>query len=76
MEVYQEMLGNYEQMFGTLLKDAASPLEKGNHPELNSSYLLDLKGIKIYQLLIAMLQRVIQIGCFDITTAVMMMSCF
>ena len=60
-------------MFGILPKDAALPLEKGNHLELDSSDLLDLKGS---QLLIGMLQWVIQIGCFDIMTAVMTMSCF
>jgi hypothetical protein len=52
-----------------LPKDAALPLEKGNHPELDSSDLLDLEGIKIYQSLIGALQWVIQIGQFDITTA-------
>jgi hypothetical protein len=40
----KKMLSNYEQMFGMLPKDAALPLEKGNHPELDSSDLLDLKG--------------------------------
>ena len=49
-------------MFDMLPKDAALPLEKGNHPELDSSDLLDLKGIKIYQSLIGALQWVIQIG--------------
>jgi hypothetical protein len=48
----KKMLSNYEQMFGVLPKDAALPLEKGNHPELDSLDLLDLKGIKIYQSLI------------------------
>jgi hypothetical protein len=63
-------------MFRVLPKDAALPLEKGNHLELNSSDLLDLEGIKIYQSLIGALQWVIQIGQFDVTTAVMMMSHF
>jgi hypothetical protein len=71
----KKMLSNYEQMFGMLPKDAALPLEKGNHPELDSSDLLDLKGIKIYQSLIGALQWVIQIGQFDVTTVVMTMSC-
>ena len=72
----KKMLSNYEQMFSMLPKDAALPLKKGEHPELDSSDLLDLKGIKIYQLLIGALHWVIQIGCFDVTTAVMMMTCF
>jgi hypothetical protein len=45
----EKMLSNYKQMFGMLPKDAALPLEKGNHPELDSSDLLDLEGIKFYQ---------------------------
>jgi hypothetical protein len=70
----EKMLSNYERMFGMLPRDAASPLEKDDHPELDSSDLLDLEGIKIYQSLIGALQWVIQIGRFDVTTAVMTLS--
>jgi hypothetical protein len=63
-------------MFRVLPRDTALPLEKGNHPELDSLDLLDLEGIKIYQSLIGALQWVIQIGRFDVTTAVMTMSRF
>jgi hypothetical protein len=39
----KKMLSNYERMFRVLPRDAALPLEKGNHPELDSLDLLDLK---------------------------------
>jgi hypothetical protein len=45
-------------------------LAKGDHPELDTSDLLDMEGIKIYQSLIGALQWVIQIGRFDVATAV------
>jgi hypothetical protein len=72
----EKMLSNYKQMFGVLPRDAALPLEKGDHPELDSLDLLHLEGIKIYQSLIGTLQWVIQIGQFDVTMAVIMMSHF
>ena len=53
-----------------------SPLEKGDHPELDDSELLDAEGIQQYQLLIGLLQWVISLGRFDIATAVMSMSSF
>jgi hypothetical protein len=67
---------NYKRIFGCAPKHASSPLVKGDHPEIDTSPLLDLDGIKIYQSLIGALQWVIQIGRFDITTAVMTMSRF
>ena len=53
-----------------------SPLEKGDHPELDDSELLDAEGIQQYQLLIGSLQWAISLGRFDIATAVMSMSSF
>ena len=47
----------YEKMFGE--KPSAkiySPLEKGDHPEVDSSELLDAEGIQQYQSLIGSLQ--------------------
>ena len=70
------MTDNYERIFGSKPTPAASPLDKGDHPELDSSELLDIDDIKIYQSLIGALQWVIQIGRFDIATAVMTMSRF
>jgi hypothetical protein len=68
---------NYERMFGQPPKqNVSSPLEKGNHPETESSNLLDSKGIQMYQSMIGALQWMVTIGRLDITTAVMTMSGF
>jgi len=72
----EKMLENYKRIFGEHPKQAASPLEKGDHPELDTSDLLELEDTKIYQSLIGAAQWVIQIGRFDVTTAVMTMSRF
>ena len=72
----EQMLENYRRIYGRLPRPAHSPLVKGDHPEIDTSPLLDLEGIKIYQSLIGALQWVIQIGRFDIATAVMTLSRF
>jgi hypothetical protein len=64
-------------MFGeTPRQNVTAPLEKGDHPELDTSELLDDKGVKDYQSLIGALQWVITIGRFDVMTAVMTLSGF
>jgi hypothetical protein len=73
----EKLVMNYEQMFGQQpKKNLSSPLEKGDHPETNSSNLLDAKGIQMYQTMIGTLQWMVTIGGLDITTAVMTMSGF
>jgi hypothetical protein len=68
---------NYEQIFGQQPKqNVSSPLEKGYHPETDSSNLLDAKGIQMHQSMIGALQWMVTIGQLDITTAVMTMSGF
>jgi hypothetical protein len=47
------------------------PLDKGDHPKLDTSGLLEVDDIKIYELLIGTLQCVIQTGRFDIMMPVM-----
>lgn len=67
----------YEKMFGE--KPSAkmnSPPEKGDHPELDDSELLDAKGLQQYQSLIGPLQWAIYLGKLDIATAAMSMACF
>ena len=71
-----KMLENFQRIFGHMPRKATSPLVKGDHPELDTSDYLDEEFTKIYQSLIGALQWVIQIGRFDITTAVMTMSRF
>jgi hypothetical protein len=72
----RKLIDEYEREFGEKPRSYSSPLEKGDHPELDTSELLDLRGIKQYQSLIGSLQWVIQLGRFDITTAVMSMSSY
>ena len=62
---------NYKRLFGTGPKMASSPLPQGDHPELDTSELLDLEKTQIYQSLIGSLQWTIQLGRFDVSTAVM-----
>jgi hypothetical protein len=64
-------------MFGEPPKqNVFSPLEKGEHTELDTSAFLDEKGIKTYQSMIGALQWMITIGRFDILMAVKSMSSF
>ena len=72
----QKICDNYQRIFGTQPKQVQSPLVKGDHPELDSSELLDHEDTKIYQSLIGGLQWTVQIGRFDVSTAVMTMSRF
>ena len=52
-------------MFGEKPKELySSPLDKGDHPELNTSDLLDADGIQKYQSMIGAMQWAISIGCF------------
>jgi len=68
----KKLLGSYNCIFGSKPKqNVTSPLEKGNHPELDMSEELDANGIKDYQLLIGALQWSVSLGRIDITTAVM-----
>ena len=76
LKYIEKMMSNCAHIFGTKPKEAVSPLTKGDHPELDKSELLDLEHIKIYQSLIGALQWIIQLGRFDVCTAVMTMSRF
>ena len=76
LKYIEKMIANYVRIFGQQPKQASSPLVSGDHPELDTSELLDIERTKIYQSLIGALQWVIQIGRFDIQTAVMSMSRF
>ena len=70
------MVETYQRLFGQAPKEYTSPLEKGDHPELDDSEFLSLEDTKKYQSMIGALQWVIQIGRLDITTACMTMSSF
>ena len=72
----EKVLDNYERIYGCKPRQVTSPLVKGDHPELDTSELLEIDDMKIYQSLIGSLQWTIQIGRFDIATAVMTLSRF
>jgi hypothetical protein len=73
----EKMLATYEQLFGQAPRqNVTSPIEKGDHPEMDDSELLDAGGVTKYQSLIGALQWVISIGRFDVMTAVVTLSGF
>jgi hypothetical protein len=57
------MMDNYTRMFGALPKMYTSPLEKGDHPEIDLTEELDSDGIRKYQSLIGALQMLVTLGC-------------
>ena len=64
-------------MFGCNPKaNVQSPLEHGDHPEIDDSKLLDEDDIQQYQSLIGALRCCITLGRFDIACAVISMSPF
>jgi hypothetical protein len=73
----EKMVMTYQQHFGSKPSQKfSSPLEAGDHPEVDSSEFLDLTETQLYQSLIGALQWAVSIGRFDITTAVMTLSGF
>ena len=72
----EKCLDNYKRLFGRMPRHYYSPLAKSDHPELDDTEFLDIDDIKLYQSLIGALQWTVQIGRFDVCTAVMSMSRF
>ena len=72
----EKMIDNYVRIFGKKPKEATSPLTKGDHPEIDTTELLEFEDTKLHQSLIGGLQWVAQIGRLDVATAVMTMSRF
>ncbi len=72
----QKMLSNYELLFKEVPKEYQSPLDRGDHPELDISPELDEDGKAMYLSMIGALQWAVSLGRYDIATAVMTMSRF
>jgi hypothetical protein len=73
----EKMMMGYKQMFGEKPSTKVhSQLEKGNHPELDTSELLDQTEVQQYQSLYGSLQWAILLSRFDIATGVMSLSSF
>ena len=63
----EEICDSFERMFGHPPKtNLSSPIEKNDHPEIDTSELLDLEWIQKYQSCISALQWVVYIGRFDV----------
>jgi hypothetical protein len=72
----KKLIKNYEKSFSMKPKEFPSPLEKGDHPEVNTSELCTMEQIAQYQSMIGSLYQIATIGKFDIDKAVMTMSGF
>ena len=74
----KRMEDSYKRLFpGEKIDEKVkSPLDPGNHPELDTSDFLDGDDIVIYQSLIGAFQWAVSIGRFDVMTAVMTLSSF
>ena len=71
------MVSSFETMFGHKPSNKIhSPLEKGDHPELDTSEFLNQDGIQKYQSLLGALQWAVSLGRLDVNTAVMTMASF
>jgi hypothetical protein len=64
-----KLLNNYETMFGSTAKEFATPMIEKDHPEIDTSDLLDAIGIKHYQSSFRALRWLVTPGCFDIHCA-------
>jgi hypothetical protein len=71
-----KIVDQYEKMFGYKPREYTSPLDKGDHPEVDASKELDEEGTKKYQTMIGCLQWAVSLGRFGILTATMTMSRF
>ena len=68
---------SYLQFFGeNPTQRISSPLERGDHPELDASNFLDQEKTEVYQSLIGAMQWAVSICRWDIQSALMTMSSF
>jgi hypothetical protein len=67
-------MDQFKNMYGCKPKEYTSPLEKGDHPEVDTSEELDEEDIKKYETILGFLQWAVALGHFDIQTATMTMS--
>ncbi len=73
----EKLIETYVRHFGSKPSTkVTSPIESGDHPELDTTELLDQDDVTLYQSLIGALQWVVSIGRFDVHTAVMSLSSF
>ena len=76
-EIYQEIKGDIYKTFGTEpSKGLKTPLEKNDHPQLDTSDILEGQQVNHYLTMEGQLQWVITLGRFDIQAQVITMSRF
>ena len=77
-EIHQEdaRVVQITYMFSDTPQKQRSPLDKGDHPELDETDFCTHEDMKKYQSMIGALQWLVSLGRFDIQTAVMSMSRF
>ena len=72
----ERMIDNYVRTFNCKPKPYSSPLEKNDHPELDTSELLGPEDIQIYQSLVGSIQWAVALCRFDAATACMTLARF
>jgi hypothetical protein len=76
-KIYRKTHQEQRKLFGRKpSQNASSPLDKGGHPELDTSELCTEEQISQYQSMIGSLQWIVTIGRFDVQTVGMTMSGF
>jgi hypothetical protein len=71
------MIETYQRHFGGKPRQTYhSPLEKGDHPEMDTTNILDPDRITLYQSLIGALQWAITLGRIDVMSSVVTMSSY
>ena len=71
----EKLIDGYHNMFREKPKTRyKSPLESGDHPEMDHSKFLGEDGVQKYQSLIGSIQWAVSIGRLDVATAVMTLS--
>jgi hypothetical protein len=72
----KRILNQYEALFGSPPKEYTSPIDKDDHPELDTTKECEQEQIKQYQSLIGAFQWCISLGRYDIHCATMSMERF
>jgi len=73
----ERMAQTYQRLFGKNPRTTyQSPLDRGDHPELDTSEFLNSEDMQKYQSLVGAMQWAVTLGHIDITTAVITLSGF
>ena len=72
----EKMLKNYERQFGSMPHKKSSPLVDGDHPELDTTDLLDEANKTVYMSMVGAMQWAVTLGRIDLAYSTMVMSRF